>query len=124
MADPIVGYVTQEQHDAAMLSLRVELSEALSLKQDEIDHLSQQVANAKQIAEAVVAEQITALTAERDSEKSRADAVTVDNAALRESLAGYLLKTDGGQAVLREFERMTLTSNIAAFQARLANLQG
>ena len=124
MADPIVGYVTQEQHDAAMLSLRVELSEALSLKQDEIDHLSQQVANAKQIAEAVVAEQITALTAERDSEKSRADAVTVDNAALRESLAGYLLNTDGGQAVLREFERMTLTSNIAAFQARLANLQG
>lgn len=124
MADPIVGYVTQEQHDAAMLALRAELSDSLSLKQAEIDHLTQQVANAKQIAAADVADQLAALTAERDTEKSRADSVAVDNAALRESLAGYLLKTDGGQAAMREFRKMILVSNITSSQAELASLQG
>lgn len=123
MKETTEGFVPQEQHDAAMLALRAELSEAIDLKQSEIISLTQQVVNANAIARAEVAEQIATLTAERDAEKSRADAMAADNTALRDSLASYLLKTDGGQAAMREFRKMILTSNIQASQAELAGLQ-
>jgi len=52
----------------------------------------------------------------------QAEAVERDNAALRQSLANYMLGTDGGQAAMREFKRVALLAAIAAQQAELAKL--
>ena len=62
-------------------------------------------------------EQIDALTV-------RASKAEADNANLRQSLANYMLATDGGQAAMKEFRKMALIASIAAQQAELAKMVG
>lgn len=60
-------------------------------------------------------EQIDALT-------TRANTAEADNGNLRQSLANYMLATDGGKAAMREFRVMALSASIAAQQAELDRL--
>lgn len=116
------GFVPQEQHDAAMLSLRAELSEAINAKQAEIDDMKRQVADADTNAMSQVSQEFEQIKAERDQYQAQATAYRNDNQALRKNLAEYLTSTDGGQAALRDFEAMILTAQAGAIQKRLAEL--
>ena len=116
------GFVPQEQHDAAMLSLRAELSEAINAKQAEIDDMKRQVADANTNAMAQVAQEFDQIKAERDQYQAQATAYRSDNQALRKNLAEYLTSTDGGKAARRDFEVMILTAQAEAIQKRLAEL--
>lgn len=62
-------------------------------------------------------EQIDALTA-------RATKAEADNGNLRQSLANYMLATDGGKAAMQEFRAMALAASIAAQQAELDRMNG
>lgn len=56
--------------------------------------------------------------------EGRAKQYAQDNANLRQSLANYMLATDGGQAAIKEFRVMALSASIAAQQAELDRLNG
>ena len=61
---------------------------------------------------------------ERDAATAVAESNQRDNVNLRQSLANYMLSTDGGQAALKEFTLMALSASIAAQQAELDRLNG
>ena len=63
-------------------------------------------------------------TADRDAANAIAEANQRDNGNLRQSLANYMLSTDGGQAALKEFRLLALSASIAAQQAELAKMVG
>lgn len=113
------GFVPQDQHDAAMAALRAELSEAINVKQAEINALKTQVAETMQQSE----KEIIALQAERDQLKNEVSVSAKDNASLRKGLADYLMSTDGGQAALRAFNIMLLKNQAEAIQKKLTELQ-
>jgi uncharacterized small protein (DUF1192 family) len=73
---------------------------------------------ARLVAEAAIAHSA------RDAANAITEANQRDNANLRQSLASYMLSTDGGQAALKEFKAMALSASIAAQQAELDRLNG
>jgi uncharacterized hydantoinase/oxoprolinase family protein len=117
------GFVPQEQHDQAMLSLRAELSDAINEKQAEIDDLKTQVANAVSAAMAQVRQDFSALQSDRDRWVNEAEQYKRDNIALRKNLSDYLMSTDGGKAAIRDFNVMVLRAQADAIQKRLAELE-
>ena len=62
--------------------------------------------------------------AERDAANAISEANQRDNANLRQSLANYMLSTDGGRAALKDFKALALSASIAAQQAELDRLNG
>ena len=68
--------------------------------------------------------EVATTNADKDAAIAIAEANQRDNANLRQSLANYLLSTDGGQAALNEFKAMALSASIAAQQAELDRLNG
>jgi 3-deoxy-D-manno-octulosonate 8-phosphate phosphatase KdsC-like HAD superfamily phosphatase len=71
-----------------------------------------------------LAAEVGAANAATDVAYAIAEANQRDNANLRQSLANYMLSTDGGQAALREFKALALSASIAAQQAELAKMVG
>lgn len=112
------GFVPQEQHDQAMLTLRAELSEAINAKQAEIDNIKAQSLDMQSSYQT----QILELQADRDKHKSDADSAKNDNQMLRKSLSDYLMSTDGGKAVLKDFSIWLLQSQLEAINKKLAEL--
>lgn len=112
------GFVPQEQHDQAMLTLRAELSEAIDAKQTEINNLTSQLATLA----VENATKLEALQTELDQAKKSATSYQNDNQALRKNLADYLMSTDGGQAALREFNIYILQTQQSTIAKRLAEL--
>lgn len=117
------GFVSQEQHNEAMLSLRAELSDAINEKQAEIDDLKTQVANAVSAAMAQVNQDFSTLQSDRDRWANEAEQYKRDNIALRKNLSDYLMSTDGGKAAIRDFNVMVLRAQADAIQKRLAELE-
>lgn len=117
------GFVSQEQHDEAMLALRAELSDAINEKQAEIDDLKTQVANAVSAAMAQVRQDFSALQSDRDHWVNEAEQYKRDNIALRKNLSDYLMTTDGGKAAIRDFNIMVLRAQGDVIQKRLAELE-
>lgn len=116
------GFVPQAQHDAAMLALRAELSEAINGKQAEINELQRQVAEANAAALAQAADELGKLRTERDRFSAEATGFRNDNLALRKNLSDYLMSTTGGQAALREFNIMLLRNQGEFVQKKLTEL--
>jgi hypothetical protein len=69
-------------------------------------------------------EQIDGLTTRAETAEATGAKHAADNANLRQSLANYMLATDGGQAALKEFKSMALAASIAAQQSELDRLNG
>lgn len=119
------GFVSQDQHDAAMLSLREELGAAINSKQEEINSLQTQIiaandANAKAMAE--INDIVVKLRSESESHKAAAEQYQADNLALRKNLSDYLLSTDGGKSALIAFNVLMLKAQIEAAQKKLIEL--
>jgi uncharacterized small protein (DUF1192 family) len=91
-----------------------------------ISELEQQLLTVTELREDVarLVAEVGAANAARDAATSIAEANQRDNANLRQSLANYMLSTDGGQAALKEFKAMALAASIAAQQAELDRLNG
>jgi len=98
----------------------IEQYKAKTAEQDVVIHeLRQQLADLPTLNTTIEKQTalLTQATAALNEANAKAEAYEKDNSALRQSLANYMLSTDGGQAALREFAVMALDSQIAALNA-------